>query len=523
MEEYTFAATPLVDELKHWMEIAIARNEVDVVVKIADRIRRRKFFSTLSSYGRALSLRWLLEGPESVLSEDARTQKQNLFARFPELRQLSDDAARIKNDIAQLPTTIASGDDVASLKDLANQLFATSQKQERAFKKIALLPVDIPIVFPPTRSLEQIQGSLRPGQVVMDVVVGASQTYVVTIANGQDYNLVAVKPSFRPRASLSTTLRAFGNYDRNKVLVASQVSGDAWKQAASKITNELFAGVGADFWDKVDELIVVPDEVYWYLPFETLIVPTADGDVPIISAAKVRYVPTAGLAANDPRHRPASGSTKVVAGRLYGRESDELVAEAAKQIADLLPESEIITRAMPVGSSLVGHRWTRLIVMDDIEDIESGHYDWLPAQADRSSGHAKLSDWLRLPYGAPEQLILPGFHTAAESSLRSRETGDELLIASCALLGSGCRTVLLGRWRTGGQSNMDLVREFVSQLSSESAASAWQRSIELVRSGEIDADAEPRIKGASDRAIPSADHPFFWGGLQLIDLGETVE
>ena len=63
---------------------------------------------------------------------------------------------------------------------------------------------------------------------------------------------------------------------------------------------------------------------------------------------------------------------------------------------------------------------------------------------------------MNLPWGAPEQVILPGFHTRASSSLKQGGDGDELFLASCALLASGTRTALLSSWRTGGQTSFEL-------------------------------------------------------------------
>ena len=77
-----------------------------------------------------------------------------------------------------------------------------------------------------------------------------------------------------------------------------------------------------------------------------------------------------------------------------------------------------------------------------------------------------------MPWGGPEQILLPGFHTAAESSLRRTGSGNELFLATCGLMANGARTVLLSTWRTGGQSSFDLVREFAQELPHTSAADA---------------------------------------------------
>jgi hypothetical protein len=88
------------------------------------------------------------------------------------------------------------------------------------------------------------------------------------------------------------------------------------------------------------------------------------------------------------------------------------------------------------------------------------------------------------------------------------------------LMASGARTVLLTRWRTGGQTNLEIVREFVQELPDNSAAAAWQRSIALARELPLDASQEPRLKKLDDTTeATKASHPFFWAGYMLLDTG----
>ena len=47
-------------------------------------------------------------------------------------------------------------------------------------------------------------------------------------------------------------------------------------------------------------------------------------------------------------------------------------------------------------------------------------------------------------------------------------------------MSTGTRTVLLSRWRSGGQSSLDLVREFTQELPHTTPADAWQRAVQVV-------------------------------------------
>jgi len=103
--------------------------------------------------------------------------------------------------------------------------------------------------------------------------------------------------------------------------------------------------------------------------------------------------------------------------------------------------------------------------------------------------------------------------------LKKGGTGDELFLAACGLMASGSRTALLGRWRVGGQSTTNLMKEFVQELPHDSAAAAWRRAVELCGENTLDPATEGRLKATATSDPVKADHPFFWAGYMLIDTG----
>ena len=125
---------------------------------------------------------------------------------------------------------------------------------------------------------------------------------------------------------------------------------------------------------------------------------------------------------------------------------------------------------------------------------------------------------MMLPWGGPSQLLLPGFHTATESALKKTAgSGDELFLATTGLMATGAETILLSRWRTGGLSSYDLMREFLQEEPTGTPAEAWQRALQVVRESQLDPAWEPRIAPSKDPEPLSADHPFFWAGYMLVD------
>jgi hypothetical protein len=168
-----------------------------------------------------------------------------------------------------------------------------------------------------------------------------------------------------------------------------------------------------------------------------------------------------------------------------------------------------------------------LIVLDDINPAEGPSvYGWTPIQIERSKAGNTMDDWLALPWGGPDAMILPGFHTVAENSLKRvnrAAPGMEVFLSVCGMMSTGARTLLVSRWRTGGQSSFDLVREFAQELPHTEPSDAWQRAVLLTMGSRLNLEAEPRIKKSAEKEELKGDHPFFWAGYLLVDRGSPPE
>ncbi len=248
---------------------------------------------------------------------------------------------------------------------------------------------------------------------------------------------------------------------------------------------------------------------------------------PLIARFRVRYAPTVSLAVPGPRELSPTADTLVVLGRLFPRDDAEVARAAFNDLADVVPRSVALQKPpLPGPSSTYASLADRLIVLDDIEMEGHGPYSWAPMSFDRGKPGNSLSDWLALPWHAPRVVILPGFHTAAENALKrasSVQPGREMFLSICGLMSSGVRTILLSRWRSGGRTSFEIVREFAQELPHTTPADAWQRAVLVVADSRLDITAEPRIKRAVTVDPPKASHPFFWAGYLLVDSGVRAE
>ena len=150
---------------------------------------------------------------------------------------------------------------------------------------------------------------------------------------------------------------------------------------------------------------------------------------------------------------------------------------------------------------------------------------WSPIPIDRGKPGSMLANWMQLPWGGPDSIILPGYHMHAENGFRTlgkARPGMDIFRSVCGLLSTGARTILISRWRTGGKTSFDLVREFTKELPHAPASESWQRAVMLSSQVKLRPEKEPRVgKPKGGESVPNASNPFFWSGYMLIDSGSV--
>lgn len=526
MESLAVLTTPHGLIYEHWFEAVMVRKERETAIEVADRARRHRFLSTLSLGGRLESLRWVLEGPKEMLSQQALLQRQDLLTRFPEYEDLRQRAERMRKTLAGLPLASEDAETLRKQTQGLTQLAGIGHRQEAVLREMAVRREPAELAFPPLRTTAEIQKSLPKGHAIL-IFFATSRALHGFLLNNERYTdwQVSTSPQGVGRQT-AALLREMGHYQQNHELTLKDLSESKWRQAAREILNTLLKGSRADFSTKFDELAIVPDGVLWYLPFEALQVEVDGQTHPLIARFRIRYAPTAALAAAPPGWGRRRGHTGVVVGRLYSKLDEEATRTAFTQITKQITGCVAIRSPLPAPSPIYATLLDRLIVLDDLAvTSDLGAYGWSPLPLDRGKSIGSLSDWLLLPWGKPEEIILPGFHTASEESLKrvSRATpGNEVFLAVCGLMSSGARTILLSRWRSGGQTSLDLIREFTQELPHTTPADAWQRAVLVVVSSPLSLENEPRIKRSTSEESPRSNHPFFWAGYMLVDGGTGV-
>jgi CHAT domain-containing protein len=521
METLGVLTTPHFGPLEHWFEVALDRKDYESAILIGDRIRRHRFFTTQSFGGRLQALRWLLSGPAEVLDKEALLQRQDLLLRYPAYEDLNRQVEQLRKSLAAKPLVAQTQEQFHAQSLALGQVATLSQQQEVMLREIAVRREPAAMVFPPLRATSDVQKSLAPGHAALVFISTSRHTYAFLLDNRR-YGYWEVGSMSSIYEKIRTMLRQMGHYEQNAELGIKELSDQQWKQTGKLILDSLLKGSQADFSQPFEELIIVPDGALWYLPFEALQTTVDKQSRSLISRFRIRYLPTFGLIVNDGRGRKPSGHTAVAVGAMLGHDTEAASRAAMEQLARVVPGSEALKTPMPAPSSVYCTLFDRLVVLEDTPSGE-GPFSWFPLPSDKGKTGNTLGDWLTLPWAGPEEIVLPGYHTAAENGLKRTvpaTAGNEVFLSVCGLMASGARTVLMSRWRTGGQTSYDIVREFVQELPHAAPSDAFQRAVFLTVDSQLNLEGEPRIKrSTSENELPKATHPFFWAGYMLVDSG----
>ncbi|MFO0914117.1 MAG: CHAT domain-containing protein [Pirellulales bacterium] len=724
----TLITTPLDLQFNEWMALAVQRRNLENAVEIYDRFRRRKFCETLPFGGRHLAIGFIADGPDHLLNKSDQLQREFFYAKYPALAQAAHQTLALRASLVQQQRLLAEAPpaDPDKVED-ANRL----DENQRSFRQLssqfaqiqnalinesrALITSHNPsqFVFLRINSLDTVRDRLpRKQAILLFLPQGRNWTALLVSPEIDRGNYVQWSvPMLAVRQRLAAMLKNLGNVGRDHVLTASQWQNQQWETNRRELSQLILGGAPRKTLDAIDELVIIPDGILWYLPFEMLQMPdeaaaapaagqaagggrarrggaarrstrddkvqadkpdgddsnkkesdadasdtddsasTAVGDDDANQSAgsaadagqrqsgnggnnggnndqdvedgasdagggsaggqgptrrsrstrKTQAVPrkpkpaaggidssmadddkgaageqgVAGQAkpAGDAAARPApanAGQRRGAKGLVdapatppapylgmlkrirylplfsqAGPPNQQLTfdttsyiyfghlgpgeppaAEAQQEIItrfqDSIPGSRRLIPPLPAPTPVLANTWPRLLVLGDLGSSGTIGFGWSPTTAGAPAASETMLAWLEQFGHSPSQILLPGFHSAAEGNL-GRATGDELFLSSCSLLVSGARTALLSRWRVGGESTRQLMREMLQELPHQSASAAWQRSVKLLMASELNRAGEPRIgELPDDENSTPADHPFLWAGYLLVDDGRLA-
>ncbi len=523
-ETMAFISTPHYQSLENWFTVALSRKAEEKAIEIAELVRRQRFFSALPMGGRLVALRWILEAPDVALTETAKKQKQALLIRYPSYKELSDKAIAVQAALEKLPLDPETGSpERVEQKKLFEQLAELTSEQELFIRQIALLRDPSELAFPRPLSVPEIQKAI-PAEQLMVLFLKIGEVYhVMTLGNGR-YSMEGAIPARDFDRKVAEILKKVSVGEKSAVYDADEFTNEEWKTTAREISAMIFQKSTPDSLAEIRELIIVPDGMAWYLPFELLQKGAGEQTSNLIDDVRIRYAPMASLGVPDGRTNRRFQVRALVAQRNFNRDKPEMIESGSEKIRGAMPNLQPVSRLLQFPSSYVSPLLDQLFIWHDHKDKGSdrdGVFGMSPMQIDDGKPGSNLGDWMALPWRGVDQFVWTGLSSDIEGSTRTRADGSDLFFTSTALMASGVRTILLSRWRVGGKSTMDLTHEFAIELNRQPASAAWQRSVKLFREADLDLASEPRVRPVEMAEPLTGNAPFFWSGYLLIDSGWT--
>lgn len=519
--------SPNQDAYEHWFELSIERGEFEKALWITEIMRRHRFHSQLPLAGRLLALRWVLEAPEICLDEEALRRRRDLRDRYPEIAKVSVDLETLLQSWRQLQLKKPLETEEAEAQEwqhrvtqIAESVNRVADNYERILDQISLRREPVPLAFPPVFELSQIQAELGTDRIALVFVVTSRGGHVFGISKEGLFHW-KLPAGQQIRKNIAALLKALGMNGENSPIPQKVLEAEDWKSLSERVLNNLVPPGQQGIWNQYRELLIVPDGILWYLPFELLHYRESQGDTVSMLGDKIpiRYSPGLGLAVQ-PFPEAARGlTTWIWQGQVTPNQDLAGLNSQVEDFVESLPATRRLPAKSPIPSGLERVLWDRLLVFDDILEARTDGLRWSPVRTTPARPGTSLERWMSLPWGAPRTVLFPAFHTLAESGGRSMGSGQDVANALLGLMASGARSVLISRWRTGGQSSFDLMREFMQEYDSLPAPLAWQRAVGVVRETELDPQWEPRV--VVDRGTTSvrAQHPYFWAGYLLAEAG----
>lgn len=520
-------SAPRGEAFEAWVDVARRRGD-EAGLDAAEAAVRGRWLALQPLGGRRLAMAGFLLAEQRLLPPADAARRAAVIAGQPGLAGLLDRIGQLRGTLA---AALPDGGRAEDWKEYQ----AAAARLQQVVATAAAGRDPAPLGFPPLTTAAEIRRRLAPRQLLLSFHWTATGLWGA-LESRERFTTWQVRQVAGLPGEVETLARALGLVDPVKPVTTEQLLEGDWSGSADRIERMLFENSRITLAEGIDELVVVPDGWLWYVPFEILPVATnragagAGERRRLHDVCRIRYCPTRSLAVMtfDPRPGRPIGA---VAGRMFPRDppaaADEAVAGIAATIDDVVPIAAANGPRLELAASVCD----TLLVLDELPaDGARGGRSLVAGGAGRAG--VPLAEWLGLPLRRPQRVLLPGLQTAmARGFARPPERpGDEVFVTATDLLAAGSHTAVLGRWRVGGKSCVDLMTEFLRGVTAPrggdgplSAAGSWQRAVDRMMAEHPDPAREPRLKQGSGPPLPDGRHPFLWAGYVLVDCGSGAE
>ena len=214
-----------------WFELAF-ESDPELGLDVADRVRRRRFFSTLPLGGRLTALRWVLEAPADLLDPAVQLQRQELLSRYPMFAELTERTRKLRDDLSAVSLTLVGADGQLKQAEKLAELTRLTAEQETVVRDMAVRREVADLLFPPLRKPKDVQAALPPRQLLLVFFTARDSTYawLLTTHRLAAWKVATSAPLLEQKTA--ALLRAIGNVSAGHELPANQLADESWRGAA---------------------------------------------------------------------------------------------------------------------------------------------------------------------------------------------------------------------------------------------------------------------------------------------------
>jgi len=534
------ASAPRREAFEAWLGPASRRGH-DAFLTAAEARLRSRWLTSRPLGGRRAAIESLVGADPDTLPRAEAARRAALLARHADFARVLDEMGKLRpalaNSLAALPP------DAAAQRVGWENYAALARQQRRFVAALAVGREPTTFDFPPLDPPADVRQRLPPRHLILSFQWTTTGLTGILESNAR----VATWPVKRPAAlakEIQSLVREIGVVDAVAPVSTERLLEGEWRAVAERVERLLFENSKISLGAGVEELVIVPDGLLWYLPFELLPVGSGRdggvddaGAVPVSAprrmlreACRIRYAPTRGLAMRRFNPGGADGWLGIHAVRPHRADRPDVGVEIVARF------TESFDRVVGLGTGsaplLAASLCDRLVLFDELGG--DGPIAGRPLAVGVGGKIAMtFGEWCAPPPKRPQVVVVPGLQTEMADGLNRvpARPGEDLFLAATDLLAAGARTVVLSRWRVGGEMSVDLVDEFLRDLAGDErndgeaapararAAECWQRAIDVVSAEEPDMSREPRLKQSAGAILTDGSAPFLWAGYVLFDSG----
>lgn len=566
-------STPRTEVFEAW-SVAASRRGSDAMLNAAEAAIRSRWLVHQPFGGRRVAVESLLGAdPERLPRADA-ARRAAMLARHPELSAVLDGMTKSRTPLtaalmalAGQPAERGEGGQRQPLPGETTAWRDYQRQADRCRQFVALISArreSPPIDMPPLTPAPEIRRRLGPKQLILSFHWTSAGLQAALESHDRVGTWQVRQPAAVAKEIVALT-KSLCLFDPVTPVATDRLLTSEWQAIAERLERLLFENSKVELSEGIDELVIVPDGMLWYLPFELLPVgsarPVAAGQRParpetetagsfptpmrvaadqaddpakrpetqrLRDVCRIRYCPTRSVAVLRFESQQTGGPVGIYAGRFFRGDKPVVAQEWSQRVAGAIDRAVVLPAPTPaIPMPLVASLLDTMLVFDELSgDGPVATRPLLTLQGGKPA--MTFGDWLAPPSKRPRCILVPGFQSAMAGGLAKLPPypGEELFLAVTDLVAAGGRTAVVSRWRMGGKTCVDIVEEFLRDRSiadadaaAPSAAESWQRAIEMATAEQPDTGREPRLKQSPQAVLADARHPLLWAGYMLVDCG----